>query len=317
MPVEDDKELKRAAEALSSMQQCYRAAFASTAVDFIMALVSSDVISGQSPTLEECVDLADSANLLFFGIGLLRVSRTYDASIKSNKDLTIEAVTDVARTMAGIWLTSALAVGAISASSSLPLSKFIPASEYSGPIGIVALALAGSVTLSIMCARRAKELITTAEEKSHRKGGEIEKQHRSQIELYGKARQMGLLATRNMSYCMGSFALLGLVHFMVSFVTNPLLSLEFGLGLVDVWGDFKTAGLLLTLNQCFVRVVIEVTSFRESSNAELVDRGLYSELYEAQKGVYSRIAEIVNFATVFRFVPFLYTGAKSALEQYL
>lgn len=102
---DDSKQDKIANEALASIKFCYKMCFIKTAVDLAISIFDREKSVWHSNlSWFEIVDIADSMNLLYFGYGLWRLTRTYADTIYSKeKKLTMNEIFDFTKTMAGVW----------------------------------------------------------------------------------------------------------------------------------------------------------------------------------------------------------------------
>jgi len=95
------------------------------------------------------------------------------------------------------------------------------------------------------------------------------------------ARLMGFKASRNMSLCMGSFGLLGLVQIATSLANTSTSVIAKAFGLVDDAESFAFVGLLAALNRSSLRALVTATDATElKENDYVVHHGAEIDFYE-------------------------------------
>lgn len=301
---DDDKHEKAAIDALASIQYCYRACFVNLVCDALTTILDAkSSVRHMKMTWFEAVDVFDSLNLLYFALGLRRISKLYGRRFEvGNGHLTLNSAFELCRRMAGVWRTCALTFVVMSASTAALLAETtlkvmlddLPL--YVLPGGMVTFAFAGGLVLNRLSARDVSGIVGNDDEK--KKGGAPTDPNAERV------RSMGFRASRNMLLFTGSIFLFAATQFTKWLLTPVSHWTERLFSVYDFITPVTIGSLLVPLYHGFLRAVVTATSGKD------VGYGEYNDLFEAQKGFYSQIGDTVKSATIFSLLPFAYSVIK-------
>lgn len=297
---DDDKHEKAAIEALASIQYCYRACFVNLVCDTLTTILEAkSSVRHMKLTLFEAVDVFDSLNLLYFAVGLRRMSKLYGRRFEAgNGHMTLDCVFELCRTMAAVWRTCALTFVVMSASTAALLTETTlkvllnDLGLYILPGGIATIAFVGGLVLNRTSARDVSGIVANNDEK--KKGGAPNDPNAE------RARSMGFRASRNMLLFTGSLFLFAATQFTKWLLTPVSHWTERLFSVYDFITPITIASLLVPLYRGFLRAVATATSYKD------VGYGEYNDLFEAQKGFYSQVGDTVKSAAIFTLLPFVY-----------
>lgn len=289
----DSKYEKEAYEALDNIKYCSKMAFFSVFVDVLIEILDRGVTHQWSWL--DVANVLDAFSLAGFGLGLFQVSRTYKQALLNDTDLSAEALLVLFQTIGRVWLqgTINLFIGALAMAVDSG-SRYV--------VAVFVLAVLGGVTLR----KSAAALVAEPLHDGQQQPTVVEAKYGLSM---NSVRQQGFLVVRNMMFCMGGFGLLGLTRFVTLMASNDSI-LEKIFGMSDVVEWMAIGGLVGTLSRSGARVVVDVTNVR---NRQGDNHEVYRDLYEAEKGVYKRIGNVLFGASIFTLLPFLYNVATPLL----
>ena len=305
-----DKSDKVATEALKSIQYCYKTCFAAFLAHIIVTLIDDDIWSrtfgraemGMSTlTWVDYVDALDGMNLLIFGLGLMRISRLYwDAMQDRDRQMTDDALLDLFTTMKGIWRVSAISLAAITLSMAASLKehglgvkllgRFAPSTVPGVVFGILVI---GNFAVRAYCSREAAREDQIDDDESNRMGSKS-KPNTPTFEL---ARDMGFRAYRNQALCAGSFAALAsleLAKWTLVAADSGIVDSVFSI--TDFLKPFAITSLLVILNKSFLRAFTAAMRTRGGAAVGTVNDEVYNDLFVAQAGFYTKVADTLKSA---------------------
>mmetsp|Transcript_26214 Transcript_26214/g.58260 ORF Transcript_26214/g.58260 Transcript_26214/m.58260 type:complete len:495 (-) Transcript_26214:1999-3483(-) len=324
---DDDKSDKVATEALKSIQYCYKTCFAAFLANVVITLIDEDIwsrtfggASMSTLTWVDYVDALDSMNLLIFGLGLLKISRLYFDTLQDrNRRMTEDALLDLFTTMEGIWGVSAMSLAAISLSTAASLKehglgvellgRFSPSAVPGVVFGVLVIA---NFAVRAYCSREAAREDQIDEDKSNRMGSKS----KPDTPTFELARDMGFRAYRNQALCAGSFAALAsmeLAKWTLVAADSGIVGSVFSI--TDFLTPFAITSLLMILNKSFLRALNAAMRTGGGAAMGTVNDEVYNDLFVAQAGFYTKVANTLKSAAIFGLLPYVAAPFKPYVLQ--
>jgi len=161
---------------------------------------------------------------------------------------------------------------------------------------VLVLAVLGFVPINMSAARAYQE-------------AEVTPGNQAQDANAKSARLMGFKASRNMSLCMGSFGLLGLVQIATSLANTSTSVIAKAFGLVDDAESFAFVGLLAALNRSSLRALVatatDATELKESD---------YVVHHGAEIDFYEKLGDVFRTQAVLKILTYVVSVAKYFLR---
>ncbi|KAL9185644.1 hypothetical protein ACHAXT_003421 [Thalassiosira profunda] len=326
----EEKSAKLAADALRSIERCWKTCFAAVLADLVVTIVDGDMHSklfaDNNENALSWVDFADvvaSFKFVAFGLGLYRLSRSLRRAATGTEGerrrITDKDFHGMLKTMAVMWGISALnhAIIALAMAAALPshgrggpFHYFMDDISSSKATSIAGIGLGVSTLGTVAYCRK------TADEEDVKDNRRITlRQQKSKANVtFASSRALAYLAYRNQALCVATFVFNATMELLKWAVDSESGAAGRVLSASDVVGPFTVAVALLGMNRCFLRAAVARLRVDGSGKGDAL---VYRNLFAAQAKFYGMVSVAMKDATIYRLLPFLARPFKPQLMSLL
>lgn len=299
---------EKARAALKSLQYCYKICIMSVIADVIVVLIDDEIFSkifgASSLVWTDAIDIIDTTNVLVFARGLGMLSRLYQRLIDNpDQHMTDEVAMKVFRTMAIVWTSAMLTLGAVA----IVNASALPTHAVGGPFGTFFETITPSKCIYLVMgflgiANVLIRLYCRHAIAKERTGINIDIfKAITEVPVYRSAEHaIGHRAYLSQALCMGSFAALAILD-LVKWIISDSSTIGRLFSVSDVITPFALTALLFELNRSFLRTAL----FGKARDGNTSETEVRNSLFAAQSGFYDNVAEIIKGVTIVRLLPYV------------